>query len=579
MKKWLHENKYYLIIFLISIIICGYIFGGEWYYGHDIAPHIARTAGVLISIADGQIIPTIIPNFCNSFGYSWNLFYGPLFAYLAAFLAFALNNFFMGIKIAMFLTVFLSGITMFNFINYVSKNKKLAFIVSVIYICAPYRLIEIYTRAAIGEMMAFIFFPILFQGLYNLFNEVEKRKSYLICIGLVGTILSHNISAIMIGVGMMLYILVNIDKVFKNIKIFKILCINAIFVILISGFFVFPLIQSKMATDYKMLTESRFKVKNHGATWKELLTYKVFNGGSSISIDLNDPKEVLTGKQMNHSIGIFIIIPLAFIPFVLVKIPKKQRRNYIFLCIIGIISIILCTQYFPWDKMPKIFDNILQFPWRMLMMVVTTLSIVAGINVYILLKGKNIYIVLFVLLILVNIMNLLVPEKKLSYSAYDKYFENDTIYLGKLSSSATANFDYLPMKAVQNSRYLVERTHDPIVLEGVAEVSDISKKGTKMEFEVKNAQKNTKIELPYIYYIGYNIKIVGLDGQEEKLKSEESDNGFVCFNLNKITQGTVYVKYTGTILMNVSAIVSIISLIGFIIIIKVSKKNEQNTFN
>ena len=91
------------------------------------------------------------------------------------------------------------------------------------------------------------------------------------------------------------------------------------------------------------------------------------------------------------------------------------------------------------------------------------------------------------------------------------------------------------------------------------------------------------MELPYIYYLGYSVYVDG-----NKLKTYESDNGFMCVEISKtdINQDINYtienkeknddnnndenlyskltLKYTGTILDNISKIISIIG--AFIIL-------------
>ena len=51
-------------------------------YVDDGIQHICRLIGTEQMIKSGQFLPMIMSNFCNNFGYSWNVFYSPLTAYL-----------------------------------------------------------------------------------------------------------------------------------------------------------------------------------------------------------------------------------------------------------------------------------------------------------------------------------------------------------------------------------------------------------------------------------------------------------------------------------------------------------------
>ena len=60
---------------------------------------------------------------------------------------------------------------MFKLVNDIYKDKKAAIIASVIYMTAPYRILNSYTRLAVGEMASFIFIPMIFRGVYYILNE------------------------------------------------------------------------------------------------------------------------------------------------------------------------------------------------------------------------------------------------------------------------------------------------------------------------------------------------------------------------------------------------------------------------
>ena len=77
------KNKHYVFIIIISIIVSIPMFMPNFNMQYDDGiQHICRLIGTEQSIKEGQIFPVIMSNFCNEFGYSWNLFYSPLTAYV-----------------------------------------------------------------------------------------------------------------------------------------------------------------------------------------------------------------------------------------------------------------------------------------------------------------------------------------------------------------------------------------------------------------------------------------------------------------------------------------------------------------
>ena len=153
-----------LIILIASIFVCIPLLNSNLDMLYDDGvQHICRLMGTEQSIQEGGLFFPIISKFANEFGYSWNLFYSPLTAYLPLILRLLNFTYTNCIKIFMFLVVFLSGITMYLFTKTVTKNKKIALIASILYIFSPYRFTDMYIRNALSELTSFVFIPLVFM--------------------------------------------------------------------------------------------------------------------------------------------------------------------------------------------------------------------------------------------------------------------------------------------------------------------------------------------------------------------------------------------------------------------------------
>lgn len=82
--------------------------------------------------------------------------------------------------------------------------------------------------------------------------------------------------------------------------------------------------------------------------------------------------------------------------------------------------------------------------------------------------------------------------------------------------------------------------------------------------------KKHGIELPYIYYLGYNVTLK-TQNEETRLQTFETDNGFVGVKVPILEEGKIEVRYTGTWLMNVS---NFVSLVGVCILIGICLKKN-----
>ena len=88
----------------------------------------------------------------------------------------------------------------------ITKSNGAGFAMAFFYMIAPYKLLDVYVRYAIGEFTALVFVPIVFYGLYDLINE-NGKKHYYIAIGAIGIILSHTLTSMYVAIFCLIYVL------------------------------------------------------------------------------------------------------------------------------------------------------------------------------------------------------------------------------------------------------------------------------------------------------------------------------------------------------------------------------------
>lgn len=181
MKKKLSKIQFVLIILVISIVVSLPILEENLnVYFDDGSQHISRAYSSYLSITNGENT-TVLSNLANGFGYSWDLFYGPFSVILILLCNLIFNNFVKAYKLAMFIGLLLSGLTMYKFMSKFSKNKYIGTFAAILYITMPYHLNDMYIINAFGEFLSYIFIPIVFLGLYNLINK--EKGDFWLCIG------------------------------------------------------------------------------------------------------------------------------------------------------------------------------------------------------------------------------------------------------------------------------------------------------------------------------------------------------------------------------------------------------------
>lgn len=562
-KTWVH----YIIIIIIGLLIALPFLWVQVRKTDDGWLHLIRLIGLNNSITEGEFPYLVTPYLCRNFGYSMLAFYPPIVTYIPYVLGLITGAFNVGIKVFAGLTVVLSGIFMYNLINEATKNKGLSFLSAVIYMIFPYRLEVIFNRFAIGEFTAFLFIPLVFQGLYNLLHG-DGKKHFYIAIGAIGLLLSHTISTIFTALFCIIYILFNLKSFFKKDIIIKCV-INVIFILLISAFFVIPMLEFESQAHYSifepmvMRTSGEYTQTKTIELWQFLRNKVEENGVSFI-------------------VGVPALVMLCITILAYRDIDKKYKDFYMINFIFGTISIFMCTKYFPWKYMPQILNNI-QYPWRMVGFAMFFFTTVFAMNVYYLIKNikkENIQRIIYVLVIL--ILGVFTASRLSIYKSVgkgtDTKYEND-IKENPVISHFSINRDYLPFKAIlKQSTYLQEREDRVYVLQGSANISNEKKDGLNLEFNITKGYKDTVLELPYFFYQGYTVTLK--QGEEITiLETTESDSGFVQVVLpENIDEATITLDYTGTTLEKASYVVSLVgfvSFIGYIIYFKRKTKCED----
>ena len=534
----------FLILILISYVIFLPMFNNDIdVYADDGIQHIARAYGTFESIKNGIFLGNIIYFFSNNFGYSWNLFYGPFSTFGIIFFRLFCNSYITSYKLFTYFCLVFSAFSMYKFIFEMTKNNNTALISSALYITFPYHLTDLYIRNALGEFISFIFIPLVFLGLYEIINT--KKKSYFLCIGVSGLILSHNISTLFVSIFAFIYLCVCMKSIMQKDKI-KILINNVIFILLITSFFWIPMLEAKNISNYQVYEH------NSMSTIKSV---------ESNTLTINQIFVTKKNGSFVFELGPHIFIMIALSIMVL-RILKENRKEYILFLILGLISLWMCTKYFPWKFMPRVL-LIIQFPWRLMIFVCFFFSIVCSINMSVLIKKFNMKdaIIIIIICVLYTVsLNDFVP-----YDEFNKEIEEYS--LGLVSGVENeviigeGRGEYLPTNAFNNKVYLAIRKDEAYFLQGEAIVEEEIKEPNKYLAKIKTLDEQTILELPYIYYPGYKVIADGMN-----IESFETENGFLGVKLLPNDSFEIEATYEGTTLMKVSLMISIFSMICFAIL-------------
>lgn len=560
-KEKIWKNiKFIIIAFLLSLFACQRYLNNMMIYTHDLGYHLNRIMQISTGLKNGVFPILIHSGLLHNLGYANPLFYPELFLYIPAIIMNVLS-----LHVLTAYKLFLIIITFFTFLSmyYVTKKifgkKEIAYLSSFLYIFSLYRITDIYVRGALGELLAFIFVPILIYGLYNVIFE-DSKKWYLICFGFWGLINSHILTFAIVIPVILLICLFNIDIIFKNKKIFVKLLIAAILSVLLCIGFVGPMLEQKSV--------GKYKVDDHEADTSEALLER------ANSLSMTFSSSVKSGYAVDSSVrddglssGIGgILIVLAALVFLRKNINYKENRFEIQGLIIGFLMLIMTTKIFPWKYFP--FLTIVQFPYRLNLFPTLFFALIGAKNYYELFENKKDACIILGLLIVIlsgiTLSNITLNFNPAIYQTFE-----DLIDINKGVDREVGNGEYLPDS--------VDKTNLDLELYNINDKEhkiEFTRNNSTVEFEYNLNENDFELNVPLIYYKGYVASIKDNNGNTTKLEViQNKENGEVLIKSDKNLSGIVTVEYKMTIIQKISYIISIIS---FIIIVYIFVKETKN---
>ncbi|MEI6690132.1 MAG: 6-pyruvoyl-tetrahydropterin synthase-related protein [bacterium] len=346
-----------LFSLLLSTLLLRPILGNFWYPMHD-TTHVARLYLMEIAIRGGQFPPLWAEGINNGLGYPLFHFYAPLFYYTALIIKQFVGAYILALKItlAIFLGTGILGVMHLS----IKWGRAAAIVAAALFALAPYLAVDLYVRGAYSELAALCLFPWV---LYVWQDITTGRKQVIAAIMTTFFILSHNLIPILS------LPLVAIWVIYCNFHILKRLIVPSVLTILLSSFFLLPLVFERsfvQADAVAKTSDYRLHFVEPWQIWNSAWGF----GGSAAGTE--DGFSFKMGK---------IQLVMALLGFVLLLI-KKNR--YWILGIFAVAALLMSTSYtqYIWQITPLL--ALAQFPWRYLAIVTSLLAVLGGYAIAIL---------------------------------------------------------------------------------------------------------------------------------------------------------------------------------------------------
>ncbi len=545
MKK---RIKYIMAIFIFSIIIMLIDVHNGYIKGHDTDFHLATITAIVDQLSwDNLTVQEPLKYIANGLGYGTRFFYPPIPHLTAAYITkilsiFNIGNVAVGMRITQWITIFASGVTFYLLGEKIFKNKKIAMLLSLFYMTAPYHLAEIFVRDAFSEIFIPVAIPLIVQGLLYLIENNHKRFFLCFVGGYTLAIYSHLAMTIYFTLMLLVtFFVVYFKQIFTKKNILYLIKASGLILLLTSSFWM-PLLEIKLKGSYGIFIPYYMTGKG-GLKYSTISLSELFAFNREIDFHF-----------IRYNLQLFVTIMFFISIFLIIKKKLWKEKLWVFLLAFTILSVVMITDLFPWYYTPNILLA-LQFPWRLVIYIAIGAILITGICLK-QIENKKWFNTICCILLLFTLVGTYVNIDHLEESQIDLNNINNAKCMGNEK-------EYLPEKALKNLDYFNNRNKDIIIESGMGEITKTLDDVPDLTFEVKTSETMT-IELPRIYYMGYRLEV---NGQEIALT--ESDNGFLQATIQE--SGTYILTYEKTTIMklaNVLNIGTVLALIGITIIKK-----------
>lgn len=517
--KWRNPGKkvnlFFLLIILSVLPLISLLRKGTYESG-DLTIHSNFLMGFYENLESGVFIPRWLEKLCAGYGCPVFVFLYPLPFYIASFFHFIGHSYINSIKLLLAFSYIFSGITMYVWAKD-HFGKIGGFTASLLYLFAPFHLIDLHFRVSVGEVLSFGFIPLLFFTSKQYIENLDIKYFFLHAITVALAILTHLATFTNIFPFLFLYTLILwIKKKKGKIKIALYYFASICFGGLLSAFYWIPLIlEVKWSwsgyqlgiTDFKPLQEYLFSPARYGF---------LFQGHHGETYFIVGYAQIL-------------IILLSTVLLCKSAVSKKDK-SFLFFFLFSFFLLFFLMQQVSSIIWPYLYPfNNFQFAWRLLAPIAFFSSALGGIVAKTF--QKNTFLALFICLftILTTILNWgnrkTIPVNNKSYlgqiSVYVEYSEPHSVYYKRLYEDRVARTEQLAN----------ERPMLPIeFLNGEGKIK-ILKRNPVQHSYIMTIEKDAILKENTHYFPGWKLLV---DNQQKPLIFKDKIYpGKILFSLNK----------------------------------------------
>ncbi|WP_239257225.1 YfhO family protein [Listeria ilorinensis] len=547
-----------LVLIVLSIMmIYPFYHSGAVPLGDDFHFHMERAENWY-----QQLVSQTGFNYANFYtfhqvGYPLDLFYPFITFYPLALIRFILEFspitsyyvFLCFLQIATLLICYFTGRKMWD-------SRLTAFTFAILYGFSSYRLFDVFSRAAVGEMIALTFFPLAIYGMYAIIQG--NRRGWLpLAFGMTLLIYSHLLSVVLVAIILLILFLCYLPQFLEDRRKLFQLIYAMMATLALSAITLFPLLEqmkeTKLTTGFKPILEE----------------YKIPFSENLITSFTNQV------NADDWNVGLFVMLAMVLGLVFWRKISKFSR-----IMLMIAVVLFLTEGLMDWDVVQHTPIAAIQFPWRLHGQITVCALLVAGELVQIGIqkvnsvssdqKKKRLHILEGILLTGILLLALWAPnhlrqsltERADTTDNPDKHItytnKNYAEYIGQRPIE-----DYLTDAARENIESILNHT-------AFTQTENYQEKVVKDQLQMSFTMPQEGQFTTYVpYYKGFKIKEQG-----KNIPIIVSNEGTIQADLTKGDHQLV-VYYQMTIIQKISWVLSISSWLALLLLLVYGRVKKQ----
>lgn len=362
-----HQNIW--LIAALSIFAWGPLLTPAYFFeAHDARHSVFFLVEFDQTWRDGYLWPRWAADFAFGYGYPLFNMYAPLAFYAAELWHLAGLSFTTAIKTMYVVATIGAGWSMYGFVRRLF-GPGAGLLAAIVYVYAPFHLVEIFVRSAYAEYVVLALIPLVFWAFTELIFEPTTRRLGLAALAYGSLALTHHASLFTFSPFLMAYILYLILGRRRNLLRRTLYALGGGLLGLgLAAIYLLPLVLELQYIKVDQWTSGSYNYLQHFVYFSQLVDPGWGYGYAGPGL-LDD---------FSYQLG---IVGIGLMSFALVRLWRGRVVGsgpaWFFLASSGVVILLMTPLAQPvWQALP--IAALVQFPWRLLGMAAFTLAIVAG---------------------------------------------------------------------------------------------------------------------------------------------------------------------------------------------------------